>query len=340
MSETTLASSAEPALHITFARTVDRRLVHRTAVAEVFVTDARQVGDSVYLAGAQTPLSHSYYNDHVQSPAVTDVLLVLEACRQAAVCAAHTFLDIPMDTAFLVNEVSVRLDDAEALRTGDDPGELRLLTEYPTVRMKADRARKVGVAQELTFNGRPVGVSGMQVSAMTKAEYAALREYQRGGVAPSTREVPRPDRTTLLAPEQVGRTTRSNVVLASPAFADGRLTAQLAPDFDNRSLFDHEYDHYPAMTLLEGARQLGLLSAYWGGRQLHRTHVLGVSAAFLRFAELDAPVVVSALMPTGDDDPVDVSFEQSGRTVATASVWLHEEPDTPGRAEASRGDDR
>ncbi|MEU5984243.1 hypothetical protein ABZ813_18225, partial [Streptomyces sp. NPDC047434] len=36
-----------------------------------------------------------------------------------------------------------------------------------------------------------------------------------------------------------------------------RLTAQLVPDFDNRSLFDHEYDHFPAMTLLEGAARPG-----------------------------------------------------------------------------------
>lgn len=328
MSETLAAATAEPAFHIRFAHTVDRHLVHRAAVAEVFVTDTRQIGDSVYLAGAQTPLSHSYYNDHLQQPALTDVLLVLEACRQAAVCAAHTFLDIPMDTSFLVNEVSVQLDHPEALRTGSDPGELQLLTEYPTVRMKADRARKVGVAQELTFNGKPVGLASMQVSAMSKTEYAALRSYQRGGVAPSTREVPRPDRSAVLAPEQVGRSSRGNVVLASPAFDEGRLTAHLVPDFENRSLFDHVYDHLPAMTLLEGARQLGLLAAYWGGRPLHRTHVAGVDAAFLRFAELDAPVVLSAEMPHGGKDTLDVVFEQSGRTVATASIRLHEEPAT------------
>ena len=88
---------------------------------------------------------------------------------------------------------------------------------------------------------------------------------------------------------------------ASPRFADsvgaaftGRLTARLTPDFANRSLFDHEYDHYPAMTLLEGARQLSLLSAFWRGRRLARTHVLGMDAVFHRFAELDAPVTLAA----------------------------------------------
>ncbi|MFD6886272.1 AfsA-related hotdog domain-containing protein [Streptomyces sp. NPDC059957] len=326
MTETAPADfEAEPALHIRFAHTVDRHLVHRTAVAEVFVTDARQVAESAYLAGAQTPLSHGYYNDHVQSPAVTDVLLVLEASRQAAVCAAHTFLDIPMDTSFMVNEVSVQLTDPEPLRLGDTPGELRLLTEYPSVRMKSDRVRKVSVSQQLTFNDRPVGVASMQVSAMTKDEYAALRAYQRGGVAPSTREVPVPDRFRAIAPEQVGRASRANVVLGSPAFVDGLLTAHLVPDFGNRSLFDHEYDHYPAMTLLEGARQLGMLAAYWRGRGLERTHVLGVEAAFLAFAELDAPVVLSSRMPAAGTDVLDVVFEQSGRTVATATVRLQED---------------
>ncbi|WP_446039822.1 ScbA/BarX family gamma-butyrolactone biosynthesis protein [Streptomyces sp. SID1121] len=325
MSENAVGTLAEPPFHIRFAHTVDRHLVHRAAVAEVFVTDTRQIGESVYLAGAQTPLSHSYFNDHIQRGALTDVLLVLEACRQAAVCGGHTFLDIAMDTSFLVNEVSVQLRDPEALRTGSDPGELQILTEYPAVRMKGGRVRQVGVEQELTFNGAAVGVSSMRVSAMTKHEYGSLRTYQRGGVAPSTREVPRPDRSGILAPAQVGRTSPGNVVLAEPVFDAGRLTARLLPDFDNRSLFDHQYDHFPAMTLLEGARQLALLAAFWSGRQLSVTHVLGMDAAFLRFAELDAPVVLSAEMPGSGEDTVDVAFQQSDRSVATASVRLYGE---------------
>ncbi|MFE2639151.1 AfsA-related hotdog domain-containing protein [Streptomyces scopuliridis] len=338
MPEKAAGTLAEPPFHIRFAHTVDRHLVHRAAVAEVFVTDARRIGESVFLAGAQTPLSHSYYNDHIQRSALTDVLLVLEACRQAAVCGGHTFLDIGMDTSFLVNEVSVQLRNPRALRTGSDPGELQLLTEYPAVRMKADRVRQVGVAQELTFNGAAVGVSTMRVSAMTKSEYEALRGYQRGGIAPTTREVPRPDRSGVLAPPQVGRTSPGNVVLAEPFFDGGRLTARLLPDFDNRSLFDHDYDHFPAMTLLEGARQLALLAAFWSGRQLRNTHVLGMDAAFLRFAELDTPVVLSAAVPRGGQDTVEVAFDQGGRSVTTATVRLYEETaeseESAGRAES------
>jgi hypothetical protein len=60
-----------------------------------------------------------------------------------------------------------------------------------------------------------------------------------------------------------------------------QVTALLRPAFTNISLFDHVYDHYTAMVLVEGARQAAHLVN--GGR------VFGLSLRFSRFAELDTP---------------------------------------------------
>ena len=44
------------------AQSVDRRLVHRSALAEVFLTDYRYTGASSFLALAQLPPAHSYFS--------------------------------------------------------------------------------------------------------------------------------------------------------------------------------------------------------------------------------------------------------------------------------------
>src|SRR5262245_47536291 len=73
---------------LTYERTVERSLVHRAAVSEVFVTDLRSIDTDRYLAGAQLPLSHGYYSDHRPRPASFDTLLLLESCRQASIYGA------------------------------------------------------------------------------------------------------------------------------------------------------------------------------------------------------------------------------------------------------------
>ena len=75
-----------------FRATLDRTLVHRSAVSEVFVTDLRPVSDTEVVAAAQLPLNHGYFSDHARTPAVFDVLLVLEAGRQAAIAGTHSHM--------------------------------------------------------------------------------------------------------------------------------------------------------------------------------------------------------------------------------------------------------
>src|SRR3954468_5287626 len=108
-----------------FVRTVDRRAVHRQAVAEVFLTDMWLTGEQEFVAAAQLPLSHGYYNDHTQTPCHVDPLLVLEAARQAAIYGTHE-LGVPLETSLIVNSFGVRLTDLAPLVVGRRPIELRL----------------------------------------------------------------------------------------------------------------------------------------------------------------------------------------------------------------------
>lgn len=72
---------------LTYTRTVDRALVHRDSLGEVFLTDLRPLGDTCYAAAAQLPRSHAYYGDHLLRPSAYDPVLLLEACRQSCLVA-------------------------------------------------------------------------------------------------------------------------------------------------------------------------------------------------------------------------------------------------------------
>lgn len=305
---------------VLFQGTVDRSLVHRAAVAEVFVTDMRQTSDSHYLAGAQLPLAHSYYNDHVHHPSQFDALLIAEASRQAAMYGAHRFLDIPVQASYAVHTLAIQLNHGDGLSTGLVPGELRMLTIYPNVRRRAGEVRRFQVNQEFRMSGHRIGTAVMEVSVMSPAEYDGLRYLQRRSVAPTTAFVRDVPAGRSVPPGIVGRRNPENVVLADVVPGEHRLTATLRPYFGNRSLFDHDYDHYPAMVLLEAARQAAML-AYGGHPQL-----VGVTARFTRFAELDAPVRVTTTRPqvdsVGGNAVVPVTFTQNSAIVAESECTV------------------
>src|SRR5215469_12545433 len=122
-------------LTVGFVRTVDRRLVHRTAVAEVFLTDMKPLaeyptdrpptGEYEFVAAAQLPLTHGYYNDHVQRRELFDPMVLLESCRQATIWGAHD-LGVPLETSLIVNSFDLKMDDLAACEVGRKPAQLRM----------------------------------------------------------------------------------------------------------------------------------------------------------------------------------------------------------------------
>ena len=185
---------------MTFRRTVDRGLAHRTAVSEVFVTDVVTVTDRHALIGVQLPPAHAYYGDHVAAPAPVDVVLVLEACRQAAICGAHTAPNIPVGTSMLVDSFAVEVTDPARLVPGDDPLDLVVETDYLGEVPRSGRVRHGRVEQRLLAGGAPVGTHEMDVMFVRGSQHDALRRAQRGSRPPSTTGLGPPDPASLVAP--------------------------------------------------------------------------------------------------------------------------------------------
>ncbi|MFD6909770.1 AfsA-related hotdog domain-containing protein [Streptomyces sp. NPDC060077] len=99
-----------------FVRSVDRRLLHRRALSEVFLTDTAAVDGQRFLAGAELPSSHAYFTDHPGHTAVDPVLL-LECARQAETYGAHRHLGVDDGTTFVLQSWSMRLPGLFTVRT-------------------------------------------------------------------------------------------------------------------------------------------------------------------------------------------------------------------------------
>jgi hypothetical protein len=300
---------------LSLEQTVPRRLVHRSAVAEVFITDSRQTGADRYAAAAQLPPLHGHFGDSVRVPAAFDALLLLECCRQAGIYGAYRHLGLPGDTTFLVNEAAVSVTDPDRLVLGHTPGSLYLLTAVERQHDRAGTTRALRFTTGMRLESHPVGTATIGVTCLDPPSYRALRRFQRADEPPGTDAMADRRWPDPVPPRQVGRYNPVNVLLAGALRTPQGAYAELAPRFDNRSLFDHSYDHYPAMVVLEAARQLALLAVH------ARARLDRVAGRFLRVAELDRPVHATARTAAGRST-VDVSFTQSEQVAAQVTVGL------------------
>jgi hypothetical protein len=275
----------------TMDRRVSRDLIHRANDREVLVSAPRRGEGGRYESATVTTDISGYYLDHPTSH-WADLLLLTEACRQAALSVTHEFEGLSQDIAFFINSLEVRVSDIHALVTLGR--EMVITTLVEQLRLRGDGSPKRISYSQLG----PIGSGGaamqttMTVQGVPKARYRELRAYQRDRSVPPTtadlRDTTR-RRDGLSAPPTVGRTQTANVVLADLRLDGDRSSATLAPDFANASLFDHDYDHLPAMVLLEAGRQLTLA----GTRHPSRWIATGMRAEFPRFAELDRTATIT-----------------------------------------------
>ncbi|MEU6055337.1 ScbA/BarX family gamma-butyrolactone biosynthesis protein [Streptomyces xanthochromogenes] len=300
-----------PATMLTFDRTVDRRLVHRAAVSEVFVTDTQEVGEDHFTAAGQLPLCHGYYSDHTPGPALFDPLLIMEVCRQASTFGSHVHLGVPLEHAFLVNSWSLTIENPDALLVGTGPGELLLDERVHRTTDRRGRLKALRYDIVLHLGGVLAGTATIDVSVLPAPQYAALRHMQRSTPPPLTVDFAPGERASLAEAGHVGRTSAENVVLADVRTTEHDVAARLDASLRNGGLFDHTYDHYPAMVLMEAARQAAHL--------LDGAPLTALDSTFTRFVELDAPVHLRAVREP-DTGRIDAVFTQDGNPVATVSL--------------------
>ncbi|MEU3726610.1 AfsA-related hotdog domain-containing protein [Streptomyces sp. NPDC031705] len=277
----------------TAVQRISQELVHRANPREILVSPPSWDAEHRYHTMTVTTDISPYYLDHHGRHRL-DLLLMTEACRQAAMSAAHRYEGLPLDVAAFFNTIDVRLSNVGTLMNSS--GELLITTSIEEMKLRGDGSPKQIVYSQqavVTGSDKPVLSSRMAVQGVAEGRYPDLRAYQRGGLAAPTTASMRATfqrHQDTAEPERVGRTQTANVVLAGLRRTADGATAILDADLANVSLFDHDYDHYPAMVLIEAGRQLALACTDRAVNWI----ISGCRAEFPGFAELDTPTAVVA----------------------------------------------
>lgn len=319
----TVASTMSPkAIH---QQTIPRQLVHRCAIAEVFVTslgrrdggsDLDGSGDVTddFVIGAQLPRMHAFYGDHLGAQAAQhDPLAVMEAARQGAIAVTHEFLAVPLDSSFLVRRFNGVATTGPAWMLDGGPADLDIALRVVDRHHVRGLLRGVDMVLEISTSGCHMMTVDGSFSWTAPHEWQAIRAQGRGGA---------PDPVALTVgerarPEVVGREVRRNVVIGPPVVAADTTRAALVVDLEHSALFDHELDHVPGGLLLEACRQMAITHVGSG------FGVRAIRSDFLRFVELDRPAVCVAVTgPPTDASVVTVTVEQDGEVCARADIEM------------------
>jgi hypothetical protein len=291
------AQSGETQLIVPLHRTIDRRLVHREALGEVFVADVAEAGEDQFLVTAQLPRLHAYYGDHLHRRPMFDPVLLVEAARQAGLCLAHQYFGVPAEHKFILTRLELRVDRPKALLIGLRPGELELRA---AILKRQERDGQVtGLDYRFALTDRAHGSIGVAVVGLrfkSPGGYAALRARRWAGQSlPSTADYRPRSQDRLAEPRQVGRRDERNVVITQPALVDDAMVADLFLPVTHASMFDHAQDHVPGMVLIEAARQIAVAAVTERyGYAVERVLVRAASAQFSSFGELPSTTRVVA----------------------------------------------
>ncbi|GHF30080.1 lactone biosynthesis protein [Streptomyces mashuensis] len=324
---------------LSFLQPVSRQLVHRAAVAEVFVTDGIREDDGRFLVAAQWPRDHALY--HPDDHGLADPLLLAETIRQAAFYLAHAEFSVPQGHPFVARGLDFEITDPEALRVGHAPQLVFLEARWAWEDLRPPRRYDFRLELSLVVDGRPCGRGGLRGLAVPPRSYALLRRRSTdaASVTAAAARLAGPGGPRTMPPHQVGRLRSKDCVLEAGERPGEWL---LRPPLDHAILFDHPTDHVPFMVMLEGFRQLGHLrthggSAAPGGPEAYT--LTSVDAECGAFAELDEPVRLVVREETrvdGPDGPVRLVLDAlQGDAVASSArtVWSPR----PVAAEATAG---
>ncbi|WP_112471184.1 ScbA/BarX family gamma-butyrolactone biosynthesis protein [Streptomyces triticisoli] len=313
-----------------FARTLPKELVHRAAIAEVFLTDAKRPSEDEVLLAAQLPRLHAFHDDTLAPRTHHDPFMLLEACRQAIFVVAHRYLGVPLGHKFLLRAVESDVLDPTALVPGNTPTEAVIAARVGERLRSRSGMTGLRLAFTVTIRGRPAMSARIDYSWMRPRDWTRLRAGQRGALGLSGRPValrgPRADAAL------VGRRDPANVVISPPrTTGDGGSAARLVARTTHPTLYDHWVDHVPGMLELEACRQLALTAAVAAGALRTPTALpVGLSARFHRFAEMDLPLLclTAPVLPGAD---VECALHQLGAPVAEARIGFADR-DTAGLA--------
>ncbi|WP_418959811.1 ScbA/BarX family gamma-butyrolactone biosynthesis protein [Streptomyces tritici] len=279
-----LTSAEHPSklVHPGLTTTVPREYVHRTALAEVFLTDWKATAPDRFTVSAQWPRRHSFYTTGRR---LYDPLLLCETIRQTFPLLVHAAYQVPFGHQLSWSHFSFTANP-EAMRIGDAPAELELQVTCSDIRRVRGLPAEMSMHFAVVRDEMLLAVADTRFGCHTPAVYRRMRA-ERSNTLGVFRSAPIPPEP--LPAGAVGRGRQEDVVLSGVDVTPQSPAWRLRIDTGHPVLFDHPVDHVPGMLLLEAVRQA-----------VHALHPMddmlmpiAMDIAFHRYVEFDTPCTLT-----------------------------------------------
>nr|WP_179419428.1 ScbA/BarX family gamma-butyrolactone biosynthesis protein [Streptomyces sp. TLI_235] len=297
---------------------MSRKLVHKAAVSEVFLTDSARATADSYLLAAQWPRDHAVFQPGPGGTA--DSMVVIETVRQATMFTFHEYYGVPLELPFVAKSFDFELTDDRAARAAfGAPQEvtLDLVVDIPAGHRPGRRMPFQTHTVVHTGAGRPCARVTIGGEILDPALYRRLRAARPAAVDLPADGAGGPVAAT---PAQVGRRRPDDVVLLTAEPGDGARW-RLRVDQGHPTFFDHGSDHVQAVLLLEALRQGGLLADTAAGDASHEV-LTGLRVEFHAYGEFGTPILLDARATGGEGGArtVRATAAQAGRPIAQADL--------------------
>ncbi|ABM06691.1 putative A-factor biosynthesis repeat family protein [Paenarthrobacter aurescens TC1] len=295
-----------------FDRTVSRDLVHRRAIAEVFVTDSAPGPPGRTFVGVQIPRGHRMNRGSGRAAAV----LVLEALRQASIYVAHTELSVPADMVFVFSRMDLRFADAASLDFQGNQLSSMIDLSAELESLPNGRPRRMVFAARLIVDDQILVEADGDVSLVTKEAWPLLRA--RAGA----------ELTDADEPPSALPISESSIadVIRSPEDAGGhRFEARVLVDDQHPFYFDHPLDHIPAALQVDALDELCIHVLSRRATSCEMFTLRSLRMDFRGFAELSSPAFASVRIEdpsgtSGGDATTLIAEIRQGKSVVTMAT--------------------
>ncbi len=289
-----------------WTRTIDRRLVHRDAIAEVLLTDLVQLADRTFEVAAQWPRSHRVYRP--DSAGRHDPMLILETVRQAGLALSHFGFGVDFEQQSVMRDVGFNLDAAIEPRALTAATNLEIAVRCEDVVRRGNALRSMTVVLDFAVDGASFATGTGGISWVSPRTYQALRAR----TTPQLRTAVESARLGGGQPRATRTRSAADALIAPSAGSSPHR--ELVIPLNHPVYFDHPLDHAPGMLLIDAAWQA---AAEWRGTE---ARLVGASMQCPAFTELNQ--ATSIKIEPGPGSSLAFSVEQSGRTTAWGTFQL------------------
>ena len=273
---------------------IDAVLVHKRAPEQVLLTSAANDPDGCWVFEGTLPPGLPGLPAPGPGAPCPATLLAVELVRQAKIAYTHLAWDVPLDWAFIINELSFAWAREPATIPALHTGLLQVRVRSDAMQTRNGRIRDLQLTGDLLSGGTLIGRGHGDFTCLPARSYQALRRSA--------------------APDPGHSTAEEGTVLIDVALGTDTLTGQLAWNRDDRFIFDHASDHVPGILIIQATLKAHQL--------LTGTTAGHINLLCHNFAEYNAPIALNATMT--EPGHTRISITQNGQEVATGNCGTPE----------------